>query len=105
MCLCLNLVGCKKQPPKPYDKFVLVEGYVKDAIDSTSIFGAEILLGVLPDTIFVTRTDSMGYYNFADFPGRKDVTAKAVGYETQTKTVQIEENQIQLLDFLLERKE
>lgn len=82
LCLCVNAIGCKKKPPRPVDDFVLVEGYVKDAIDSISIAGAEILAGSPPDTAFITKTDSTGYYKFVRLPGTMEVAAKANGYES-----------------------
>jgi len=104
LCLCLNPLGCKKKPPKPGEEYGWVEGNVKDVIDSTSIIGAEILAGSPPDTAFITKTDSTGYYKFPDFPGAREVTAKANGYESQTKTVVIIVDKTTRLDFFLNRK-
>ena len=103
VCLCLHLEGCQKKLVH-VEKDGIVEGFVKDSLSSIPIAGTEILSGTPPDTAFITKTDSTGYYKFPDFPGRKDVTAKADGYELQTKTVEIIVNKTTILDFFLNRK-
>jgi hypothetical protein len=106
ICFYLSPWGCHKKGPTTGHKSGQVEGYVKDAIDSTSIVGAGIFAGTEPDTaLLITKTDSTGYYKFGSFIGALTITARAEGYKPQTKTVTIKENQIQRLDFLLERAE
>ena len=101
--VCFHLLGCQKKLVH-VEIFGTVEGLVKDSLSLIPIVGAEILSGTPPDTAFITKTDSTGYYKFPDFPGRRDVTAKADGYELQTKTVEIIDNKTTRLDFFLNRK-
>lgn len=98
VCLCLG--GCHKKLIRD-QKVGFVEGFVKDSANLTPILGAEILDGAPPDTIFITKTDSTGYYKFANFPIKMVVTAFADGYELQTKTVEIIEKGTTRLDFFL----
>jgi len=104
-CLLLSLEGCHKKVPNAGEKSGSVEGYVLDSADSNSISGAGIFGGTEPDSaLLITRTDSTGYYRFADFATIRKITASADVYKPQTKTITIKWNQVERLDFLLERK-
>ena len=98
--LCLLVGGCHKKLIRD-QKVGFVEGFVKHSVNLTPILDAEILDGAPPDTIFITKTDSTGYYKFGNFPIKMVVTAFADGYELQTKTVEIIEKGTTRLDFFL----
>ncbi|NIN00946.1 MAG: hypothetical protein GTO24_23530 [candidate division Zixibacteria bacterium] len=100
---CLYLGGCQKKLISG-EKAGAVQGYVRDSFDLSPIFGAEIWAGAPIDTTVITETDSSGYYTFTGFPMRINVTAKANGYESQTKTVEIIVNKTTEVDFFLNRK-
>jgi len=105
VCLCLSSIECTKKGPTTGHKSGQVEGYVKDAHNLSSIDSAGIFAGTEPDTaLLITETDSTGYYKFGSFVGTLTITAGADSYEPQIKTITIEENQIERLDFLLEKE-
>jgi hypothetical protein len=98
--LFLFVGGCHKKLVRDHnDGFV--KGFVIDAASLTPISSAEILNGAPPDTVFVSKTDSTGYYTLSAAPGNVFVTAITSGYRTQTKEVTIIRFQTVVLDFLL----
>jgi hypothetical protein len=101
--LCFYLGGCQKKLIRD-QKVGFVEGFVKDSVNLTPIFGAEILDGAPPDTAFIAKTDSTGYYRFGKSPGTMVVTAKVDGYKLQTKTVDVIVDKTIRLDFFLNRE-
>ncbi|MCB2219671.1 MAG: carboxypeptidase regulatory-like domain-containing protein [Bacteroidetes bacterium] len=75
-----------------------LEGFVTELGSGDPIEGAEIDVAGL----YQTTTGSDGYYYFEEvFTGTWDVTASAAGYNPETESVEILENQLTVQDFEL----